>query len=97
MGAGAILLEAVSDMQMDKFQAARREKKTEAQMINVGLWTWSRHPNYFGEIMWWWAMWLFSQASGGAPVWGVAGPLAITLLFLFVSVKVHVRCRYPQK
>ena len=59
-------------------------------MINVGLWRWSRHPNYFGEIMWWWGMWLFSQASGGAPVWGVAGPLAITLLFLFVSVKVTI-------
>jgi len=56
-------------------------------MINVGLWQWSRHPNYCGELLWWWGVWLFSVASGGNPVWGVAGPLAITFLFVFISVK----------
>ena len=45
----AILLEATADMQMDSFQAAKREKRTDATIMETGLWGWSRHPNYLGE------------------------------------------------
>ena len=83
--AGAILLEAAADMQMDAFQAARREKRSDACILETGLWAWSRHPNYLGEVLWWWGLWLFGVRE--AEAWVVAGPLLITALFLGVSVK----------
>lgn len=81
----AILLETVSDMQMDHFMQAKREKRCDKQVIDSGLWLWSRHPNYCGEVLWWWGLWLFG--IGVAPAWVVAGPLLITFLFLGVSIK----------
>ena len=83
--AGAILLEAAADMQMDAFQAARREKRSDALILEAGLWAWSRHPNYLGEVLWWWGLWLFGMRE--AEAWVVAGPLLITALFLLVSIK----------
>merc|ERR1719327_1575250 len=70
---------------MDRFQAAKREKRIDALVIDRGLWLWSRHPNYLGEILWWWGLWLFSVCS--SPIWVISGPLAITFLFLCVSIK----------
>lgn len=86
----AILLEAVSDLQMDAHIAARREKRTDVKVLQTGLWAWSRHPNYLGEISWWWGVWLLSRAATTpAPAWfpGLAGPLSITFLFTAISVK----------
>lgn len=79
-----ILLELVADRQMDAFHAARRSKRTAARVIDRGLWLWSRHPNYFGEILWWWGVWVFGARS--SPAWVLAGPCAIATLFHFVSV-----------
>ena len=81
----AILLESAADMQMDAFQAARRERRSDALVLEAGLWRWSRHPNYLGEILWWWGLWLFGIPESAA--WVVAGPMLVTLLFLCISVK----------
>ena len=82
----AILLEAVADCQMDAHIAAKREKRSDAVVLSNGLWAWSRHPNYCGEILWWWSVWLFGASS--SPTWpALAGPLAITFLFVAISVK----------
>ena len=85
----AILLEAIADGQMDSHIAAKREKRTDAQVLRTGLWAWSRHPNYLGEMTWWWGVWLFSRAGTPAPALfpGLAGPLSITFLFTAISVK----------
>lgn len=82
----AILLETAADIQMDAFLAARREHKTDATVINRGLWMWSRHPNYLGELSWWWGLYALSVPSG-SPVWVVAGPVLMTLLFVCISIK----------
>jgi steroid 5-alpha reductase family enzyme len=82
----AIALETVADAQMNNFIQAKRENCTQSVMIDTGLWQLSRHPNYLGEILFWWGLWLFSASAGGA-AWVVAGPLTITALFVFVSVK----------
>ncbi len=61
-----------------------QESGQPASICQEGLWKYSRHPNYFGEAVQWWGMWLMTV---GAPFWGVAvlGPLTITFLLRFVS------------
>jgi steroid 5-alpha reductase family enzyme len=81
----AILLEMAADIQLDWHQAARREKRTEEVILRTGLWAWSRHPNYLGELMFWWGLWIFGAPV--APRWVVCGPLGITFLFTCISVK----------
>ncbi|MBI5546954.1 MAG: DUF1295 domain-containing protein, partial [Deltaproteobacteria bacterium] len=57
------------------------------EIVNTGLWKYSRHPNYFGEVSFWWGLWLFGVASDPASaLWTLAGPVAMTGLFLFISV-----------
>jgi steroid 5-alpha reductase family enzyme len=79
---GATIVEAVSDQQLRSYVLRRR---THEEILASGLWKYSRHPNYFGESAFWWGLALFGLAA--APhVWSVAGALAITLMFVFVSV-----------
>lgn len=80
---GAIGIEAAADAQLRRFVLARTDPK---QTLETGLWRWSRHPNYFGEIMLWWGLWLFAVAAAPGAWWTVLGPLAITGLFAGVSI-----------
>jgi steroid 5-alpha reductase family enzyme len=54
--------------------------------MESGLWTYSQHPNYLGEITFWWGLYLFALASGLSHWWTIIGPLTITALFVFISV-----------
>ncbi|MEV4348598.1 DUF1295 domain-containing protein [Actinoplanes sp. NPDC049596] len=83
VGAGAVVLEAVADRQVRRFTA---DPANRGRVLDRGLWRHSRHPNYLGEIMFWWSMWLFALAAAPGWWWTVAGPVAMVLLFLFVSV-----------
>ena len=80
---GAVLIEALADLQLRRFLAARTDP---GAVLRAGLWRVVRHPNYLGEVLFWWGLWLFGLAADPAWWWTVAGPLAITALFLFVSV-----------
>jgi steroid 5-alpha reductase family enzyme len=80
---GAILVETLADLQLRGFLAARTDP---AARLETGLWAFSRHPNYLGEVLFWWGLWLFGLAADPGWWWTVAGPLAITALFAFVSV-----------
>jgi steroid 5-alpha reductase family enzyme len=55
-------------------------------VLDTGLWAVSRHPNYLGEVLFWWGLFLLGLAAGPGWGWTVVGPLAITALFAFVSV-----------
>ncbi len=79
----AILLETVADAQMQKF----KKDITNAGKINrTGLWKVSRHPNYFGEILFWFSMFLF-YISVDTKLWVlVFSPLIVFLLFVVVSI-----------
>ncbi|MBO5363169.1 MAG: DUF1295 domain-containing protein, partial [Clostridia bacterium] len=78
---GATALQTVSDIQMQRF----RKRKT-GGFIRDGLWKYSRHPNYLGEILMWWgvALSVFSVAPNAWYL--LSGAAANTLLFLFVSL-----------
>lgn len=81
--AGAIWLEAEADEQLAAFLASEREP---GAFLEDGLWSLCRHPNYLGEILFWWGIYFCGVASGAAPSWVAVGPLAMTLLFVGISV-----------
>ena len=79
---GAILIETVADEQMHRF--ARR--KQPGDVMAEGLWAHSRHPNYFGELGFWWGLFVFGLAANPSYWWTIVGPLAMTLMFHFASI-----------
>jgi steroid 5-alpha reductase family enzyme len=85
LGAGVWLaglsFEAVADAQLAAF---KRDPANKGRIMDRGLWSWSRHPNYFGEAVLWWGVWMVGL---GSPLGWVAviGPVTITYLLLFVS------------
>lgn len=81
---GATVIEAVADLQLHAFIASAREP---GAILDTGLWRYSRHPNYFGEVGFWWGLWLFGVGISPSDIWWtLVGPVAMTLLFTFVSI-----------
>lgn len=80
---GGVLLQAVADAQLRAFTMARARPDA---ICDVGLWRFSRHPNYFGEILFWTGLALFAAATGRAEWWVAVGPGAIVSLFAFASI-----------
>lgn len=92
---GAIWLEARADKQLKRF---RDSGPAPEEFLHSGVWAWSRHPNYLGEMGFWWGLWLFSLAANPDWWWTVVGPLAITLMFRFISlpmIETRMRERRP--
>lgn len=79
----AIWLEAEADRQLRRFRAASQPP---GAFLRSGLWAWCRHPNYLGEILFWWGLVAFSLAAGRAPWWAFAGAVSITAMFHVVSI-----------
>jgi steroid 5-alpha reductase family enzyme len=78
-----VILETLADRQMYEF---RRRNLGKSAIIREGLWKYSRHPNYLGEIMMWWGAYLVCLA-GSPSAWKLGvGALLNTLLFLFISI-----------
>ena len=80
--AGAIALEGIADEQLRAFNRAKQP----GDICTAGLWGWSRHPNYLGEMGFWWGLWLFGVAAAPAWYWSAIGPLAITVMFVAASI-----------
>ena len=78
-----LAIEAVSDAQKSAFKGT---EKNRGRFISSGLWRYSRHPNYFGEMLVWWGLFVYAVPFLHGPAFAVAlGPLFLTLLLLFVS------------
>jgi steroid 5-alpha reductase family enzyme len=73
--------EVVGDWQLDRFIAGKPAPGT---ILTTGLWKYTRHPNYFGEVTMWWGIWLMVAALPYAYI-ALISPLAITYLILKVS------------
>lgn len=80
---GAVGLALVADEQLRRF---RREPNQRGRLLQTGLWAYSRHPNYLGEILTWWGLWLFAVAAAPGWWWAGVGAVAITSMFVLVSV-----------
>ncbi|KAJ4834916.1 hypothetical protein Tsubulata_032570 [Turnera subulata] len=78
-----ISIEATADQQKLAF---KNSPENRGKWCNVGLWKYSRHPNYFGEIFLWWGVFLASTpVLEGAEWLVILGPIFLTLLLLFLS------------
>lgn len=79
------LYESVADGQLAAFRRRRDGEAPEGQqpVMDQGLWRFSRHPNYFGELMVWWGFGGVAAFEGH--VWALAGPLVITFMLVKVS------------
>jgi steroid 5-alpha reductase family enzyme len=77
-----VLFEMTADNQMHRFKSDPTNK---GKFIDVGIWRYSRHPNYLGEILFWWGMYMIS-INAGAPDYILIGPIAISLLFIGISI-----------
>jgi steroid 5-alpha reductase family enzyme len=73
-------IQLIADKQSHDFRAANPGK-----VCNVGLWKHGRHPNYFGEILFWWGIWMMYSAFNGFD-WYICGAIAMTALFLGISI-----------
>src|SRR5687768_12259669 len=85
IGAGVasfgILFEALADAQLRMFM---KEPANEGRVMDRGLWRYSRHPNYFGEVCVWWGIYVVALETGSA-WWTAIGPALLTFLLLRVS------------
>ena len=81
--------EAIADAQKSAFKKVNKDGIT-----NVGLWFYSRHPNYFGEILLWWGIGLVSLM--GRNSWGILGALFINFLILKISGVPLIEARHEQ-
>ena len=82
VGLFATGLELAADEQRRAFA-----KAAPGVLMDAGLWRWSRHPNYLGEILFWVSLWLFAIAADPSTWWWTAiGPVAIIALFVGASI-----------
>jgi steroid 5-alpha reductase family enzyme len=72
--------EALGDVQLTAFI---RNPANRGHTMQSGLWSLTRHPNYFGDATQWWAYWLLAVAAGGW--WSIFGPIAMTFLIVRIS------------
>ncbi len=72
------VFETVGDFQLARFKADLVNK---GQVMDRGLWAYTRHPNYFGETLIWWGVYLMVVSTPGG-IWTVFSPLVITIVLL---------------
>lgn len=79
----AAIIQLVADEQMKRF---KERTKGEKKCIEEGLWKYSRHPNYFGEVMVWWGIYVMYLSMVKTLDLMIISPVLMTSLFLFISI-----------
>ncbi|MGA9572461.1 MAG: DUF1295 domain-containing protein [Lysobacterales bacterium] len=75
-----VMFEALGDLQLSRF---RKDPANHGEVLDTGLWRYTRHPNYFGNFTLWWGFYLVALSAGGW--WTIISPLLMTFLLLKVS------------
>jgi steroid 5-alpha reductase family enzyme len=78
-----LAFEGIGDEQLRRFKADAANK---GKVMDRGLWRYTRHPNYFGDICIWWGLWLVTLPAGGT-WWTAIGPAVMTFFLVRVSGK----------
>lgn len=79
----AIWFEMTADRQLYRF---RQKREDSTELLEDGLWSLCRHPNYFGEVSFWWGLFFFAVAANPNHYWSILGPVVMTCLFVFISI-----------
>ena len=75
-----VLYEIISDQQLYNFK-----KHSTENIIQSGLWKYSRHPNYYGEILFWWGLFIYAiNNTNYIPL--IFYPVSMTLMFVYISI-----------
>lgn len=77
-----IAFETISDIQLSRYVNDRDK----CDFLCSGFWKYSRHPNYFGEVLFWIGLFLFSTGTDQFYWWIVPGPVIIILMFYSISI-----------
>jgi steroid 5-alpha reductase family enzyme len=77
-----VVIETISDIQLSRYV----NDKDKCDFLCSGLWKYSRHPNYFGEVLFWMGLFLFSSGTERLYWWIVPGPVIIILMFYTISI-----------
>lgn len=73
--------ESVGDYQLAQFL---KNEENKGRVMRYGLWQYTRHPNYFGELMMWWGIFFMATSIPGEGI-AIISPLIMTILLLFIS------------
>ena len=76
-----VIFETVGDLQLSGF---KRDPANAGRVLRTGLWAWTRHPNYFGDALAWWGIWLIACTHRWGPL-TIVGPVAMSVLLRRVS------------
>lgn len=76
------VIELIADEQLRNF----KKTNDHHSYIQNGLWKFSRHPNYFGEIIFWWGLWIMMMGVNRQFWWTGMGALSITMMFVLISI-----------
>ena len=76
-----LFFESVADYQLARFRA---DENNRGMVLQTGLWRYSRHPNYFGELCIWWGLFLIA-CENVLGLWTIVGPLAYSHLVINVT------------
>ena len=79
-----LVFESVGDAQMSRYRAKPKDERP--KVMDQGLWGWTRHPNYFGDSMVWWGIWLVGGlAAGLLPALTIVSPIVMTFFLIFAT------------
>ena len=87
----AATIQLIADKQIHDFRVANPGK-----YCNVGLWKHGRHPNYFGEMSFWWGIWIMYAAFNGLDAF-IGGPIAMSAMFMGISIPLMERRQLQNK
>jgi steroid 5-alpha reductase family enzyme len=89
------VFETTADQQLYRF---RSDPDNKGKVMDKGLWAYSRHPNYFGEMLIWWGFYAMAL-NNAANAWVILSPMLVTILLLKVSgvplLEKHIKERRP--
>ena len=75
-----LAFETVGDVQLARF---KRDVESKGRVLDRGLWRYTRHPNYFGDFLVWWGLFVIAAATGAW--WTFVGPIVMSVLLIRVS------------
>ncbi|MFJ5833595.1 DUF1295 domain-containing protein [Streptomyces sp. NPDC093089] len=82
--AAGLTFEAVGDHQLARFKS---DPANRGHVMDRGLWSWTRHPNYFGDFLVWWGLYLTACATWQTALLSLVSPLVMSALLIWGSGK----------